>query len=71
MHPGTARVPYPVFCGIARTLQFYRGRVIAIAFSPGILRIDRTVYRHPNISVPVPGRGRAIIGPKLAKLQNL
>lgn len=23
-HPCEARVPYPVFCGIARTLRFYR-----------------------------------------------
>jgi hypothetical protein len=51
VHPGQARVPSPVFRGIARTLRFHRGGVIAIALSPGSLRIDRTDYRHPKISV--------------------
>ncbi len=47
------------------------GRVIAISFSSGALRIDRTDYRHPNISVRASGRGQAIVGTKPAKLQNL
>ena len=64
VHPGQARVPYPVFCGIARTLRFHRGGVIAIAFSPGSFRIDRTDYRHSSISV-------LALGAKLTKLQNL
>ncbi len=41
VYPGEARVPCPVFRGIGRTLQFYRGR-ITIAFSAGALRIDQT-----------------------------
>jgi hypothetical protein len=71
VYPGQARVPCPVFRGIARTLRFYRRGVIAIALSPGSLRIDRTDYRHTSISVLAPGRGRAIVGTKPAKLQNL
>ena len=50
-YPGEARVPCPVFRGIARTLRFHRGRVIMISLSPGSLRIDQTNYRHPRISV--------------------
>jgi len=64
VHPGQARVSYPVFCGIARTLRFHRAGVIAIVLSPGSFRIDRTDYRHPTISVLGPGA-------KLPKLQNL
>jgi hypothetical protein len=70
-HPGRACVPHPVFCGIARTLRFHRGRVIAFAFSPGALRIGRTDYRHPSIAVLAPGGGQAIIGTKPAKPQHL
>ena len=51
MRPGQARVPCTVFCGIARTLRFYRDRVIVISFSPEVVRIERTEYRHPSISV--------------------
>jgi hypothetical protein len=69
--PGQTRVPSTVFCGIARTLRFYRGRVIVISFSPGALRIDRTDYRHSSISVLAPSGGRAIGATKPAKLQNL
>ena len=49
--PGQARVPYPVFCAVGRILRFYRGRTATVAFSKGILRIARTEFRHPNISV--------------------
>ena len=51
VHPGQARVPCPVFRGIARTLRFYRGKFITIAFLAAALRIDRTGYRHSSISV--------------------
>ena len=51
VHPGQARVPYPVFCGIGRILRFYRGRTATVAFSKGLLRIARTEFRHPNISI--------------------
>jgi hypothetical protein len=51
LHPGQARVPSPVFRGIARTLRFYGGRAVAVASSTGLLRIVRTEFRHPNISV--------------------
>ena len=50
-HPGQAQVPYPVFCGIGRILRFYRGRNATVAFSEGLLRIARTEFRHPNISI--------------------
>jgi hypothetical protein len=54
VHPGQARVPCPVFRGIARTLRFYRGTFITTAFLAGALRIDRTEYRHSSISVLAP-----------------
>jgi hypothetical protein len=69
-HPGQARVLCPVFRGVARSLRFHRGKVIAITLSPGSLRIDRTDYRHPRISVLAPGGKKAIIGTNPAKLQN-
>jgi len=69
-YPGKARVPCPVFRGIARTLRFHRGKVIMISFSPGSLRIDQTDYQHPNISVLASGR-QAIVETKPAKLQSL
>jgi hypothetical protein len=62
VHPGQARVPSPVFRGIARTLRFHRGGVIAIALSTGSLRIDRTDYRHPSISAR--GKAQAIVASK-------
>jgi hypothetical protein len=68
---GQARVPSHVFRGIARTLRFYRGMFITIAFSQGALRIDLTDHRHPNISVHAPCGGRAIVGTKPTKPQNL
>jgi hypothetical protein len=55
VHPGQARVPYPVFRGIARTLRFYRGRTVSVAFSWGLLRISSTDFWHPKISVLAPG----------------
>ncbi|PYX38655.1 MAG: hypothetical protein DMG81_11240 [Acidobacteria bacterium] len=70
-HPGQARVPSAVFCGIARTLRFYRARVIVISLLHGIVRIDQTDYRHPGISVLALGRGRAIGMTEPAKPQNL
>jgi hypothetical protein len=71
VHPGQARVPSPVFRGIARTLRFYGGRTVAAASSKGLLRLVRKEFRHPDISVLARGRGQAIVGSKPAKLQNL
>jgi hypothetical protein len=51
VHPGQARVPCPVFRGIAKTLRFYRGRTVTVVSSKGLLKIGRTEFRHPNISV--------------------
>jgi hypothetical protein len=51
VHPGKARVPHRVFRGIARSLQFHRGRAIAIVLSPTMMKINRTEYRHPSISI--------------------
>ena len=65
VRPGQARVPHHVFRGIARSLQFHRGRVITMTFSTGAWRIDRTYYRHPKIFVVAPWMK------KPAKLQNL
>jgi hypothetical protein len=70
VHSGQAKVPCFVFRGIARTLRFYRGKFITIAFLAGALRIDRTAYRHSSISVLAPCRGHALVGTKPAKLQN-
>src|SRR2546425_30953 len=50
-HSGLASVPLPVFRGIARTIRFYRGTSVRFAFSPEALRINRTCFRHPGISV--------------------
>lgn len=71
VHPGQGRVPCPVFRGIARTLRFYRGKFITIAFLAGALRIDRTGYRHSSISVLAPRKRHALLETKPAKLQNL
>jgi hypothetical protein len=71
VHPGQAKVPCAVFRGIARTLRFYRGKFITIAFLAGALRIDRTFYRHSSISVRAPCRGHSLVGTKPAKPQNL
>ena len=70
VHSGQARVPCPVFRGIARTLRFHHGTVIMISFLPRSLRIDQTDYRHPNISVLALDGGQAITGTKPAKPQN-
>ena len=51
VHPGQTRVPCPVFRGIARSLRFYRGKTVIVASSKGLLRIVRTEFRHPSISV--------------------
>jgi hypothetical protein len=59
VYPGEALVPCPVFRGIARTLQFYRGRAVSIASSKGLLSICRTEFRHPNISVSFKAGNRA------------
>src|SRR5882762_8968919 len=51
VHPGRATVPLPVFRGIARALPFYRGTSVRFTFSPEVLRINRSSFRHPSISV--------------------
>ena len=51
VHPGRARVPFPVFRGVARILRFYRLKTVRFAFSVGELTIDRTAFRHKDISI--------------------
>jgi hypothetical protein len=51
VHPGRASVPFPVIRGIARILRFYRQKKVRFAFSAGELRIDRTAFRHKDISI--------------------
>lgn len=70
-HSGQARVPYPVFCGIGRILRFYRGRTAMVSFSEGLLRIARTEFRHPHISILMSCTELDIVGTKPAKLQKL
>jgi hypothetical protein len=70
VHPGLVIVPCSIFRGVARTLRFFRGNGVTIASSTGMLRIARTEFRHPNISVLAPGAEHAIVGTKPAKLQN-
>jgi hypothetical protein len=56
VHPGRASVPVPVFWGIARILRFYPEAKVCIGLSDGVVRIDRTDFRHSSISV-LPGAG--------------
>jgi hypothetical protein len=71
VHPGQATVPCPVFRGIARILRFYRRRTVHFAVSAGVLRIDRTDFRHPGISVSIGwGTRGAIVTAKATKAQN-
>ena len=51
VYPGRARVPFPVFRGIARILRFYSQKTLSVAFSAGVMTVDRTEFRHPGISV--------------------
>jgi hypothetical protein len=48
---GVARMPYPVFRGIVRTLSTYDTRKLTFTFSAGQLTVNGTVFRHPQISV--------------------
>jgi hypothetical protein len=48
---GRASVPFPVSRGIARILRFYRLKVVRLVFSAGELTIDRTAFRHKDISI--------------------
>lgn len=48
---GQASVPSSCFRGIARTLRFYRKNTISLAFSTGAITINRTKFRHKNISL--------------------
>jgi hypothetical protein len=48
---GTANVPVGVFCALAKTLRYHRGRRIRFRISSGSIDMDRTVIRHPGISV--------------------
>jgi hypothetical protein len=51
VHPG-ARVPFPVFRGIARILRFYHLlKVVRLVLSAGELTFDRTTFRHKDISI--------------------
>lgn len=71
VHGGRATVPYAFFAGIARTLRFHCGDRIALVLSAGMLRINRTEYRHPRITVLYHDGEQAISVAKPAKLQNL
>jgi len=51
VHSGCANVPFPVFRGIARILRFHRLKVIRLVLSAGELTIDRTMFRHKDISI--------------------
>ena len=44
-------MPFPVFRGIARILRFHRLKVIRLVLSAGELTIDRTMFRHKDISI--------------------
>jgi hypothetical protein len=48
---GTVTVPVAVFCALANTLGYHRGRRIRFRISSGSIGMDRTVIRHPGISV--------------------
>jgi hypothetical protein len=48
---GVARMPYPVFRGIVRTLSTYHRRKLTFTFSAGQLTVNGRVFRHPQISV--------------------
>ena len=63
---GTANVPVAVFCTLAKTLPFHRSRRVEFCISLGNICVNRTVTRHPGISVNCLAR----ILPKPAKLQN-
>jgi hypothetical protein len=51
VHPGRACVPFPVFRGVARIMRFYRLKVVRLVFSARELTIDRTTFRHKDISI--------------------
>jgi hypothetical protein len=51
VHSGRASVPSAAFSGLARILRFYRQKKVRFAFSAGVVKIDRTEFRHPHISV--------------------
>jgi hypothetical protein len=51
---GRASIPFPVFRGIVRALRYYRGTSVRFVFSAEVLRINRTCFRHPSISVLTP-----------------
>ena len=48
---GQASVPSSCFRGIAGTLRFYRKTAICLTFSTGAITINRTKFRHKNISL--------------------
>jgi hypothetical protein len=48
---GSVRIPINLYCGIARALPLFRKRLVEVAVSAGTLRIDRTDFRHPDVSV--------------------
>ncbi len=49
--PGTVNVPVAVFCAIAKTLRYHGRRQVQFSISSGSIGVDRTVTRHPGISV--------------------
>lgn len=71
LNPGRARVPLSVFRGIARTLRFFRSRLIAVSLASGTLRMERTEFRHPEISVQTSTTDLSFPSTKPPKPQNL
>ena len=50
VYAGRARVPFPVFRGVARIMRFYREKTVRLTFSAGVFRVDHTEFRHAGIS---------------------
>jgi len=51
VHPGRACVPFPIFRAVARIMRFYRLKVVRLVLSARELTIDRTTFRHKDISI--------------------
>jgi hypothetical protein len=51
VHPGRASVPFSLFRGIARILRFYPLKIVHLAFTGGVLTVDRTAFEHKDISI--------------------
>ena len=69
LEPGS--VPLSVFRSIARTLHFFRRRLIAVSLMSGTLRMEGTDFRHPEISVQTSAEHLQLFGAEPIKPQNL